>query len=48
MLEDETNGSQVLPNEKADLCVSCVPTENQEKAKVLRELLCEKWEIERV
>jgi hypothetical protein len=46
--QDETNKSKILPNEKANLCVSCLFKENQETSEVLRELLCEKWKIERV
>lgn len=46
--QDETIGNKIRHNEKAYLCVSCVPTENQETSEVLCELLCEKWEIERV
>ena len=48
MVQDETNGNKIRHNEKADLFLSCVPTENQETSEVLCELLCEKWKIERV
>jgi hypothetical protein len=46
--QDETTSNKIRHNEKADLCVSCMFKENQETSEVLRELLCEKWEIERV
>ena len=47
-VQDETNDNKIWHNEKANLFLPYMFKENQETSEVLCELLCEKWEIERV